>query len=86
MLTITSTIGWQRKMSFTLKKGFTFGGWLSSIVPGIDNNSIHFQADHIHSQEIYSDEFWLFQAFLVSMKNASISNPNPSVGCHPAVG
>ncbi len=81
MVTITSTIGRQQKMSFTLKKGFTFGGWLPSIIPDLENNSVHYLVDHSLQKGIHNDEYWLFQAILEGMKNASISNPNPSVGC-----
>jgi diaminohydroxyphosphoribosylaminopyrimidine deaminase / 5-amino-6-(5-phosphoribosylamino)uracil reductase len=81
MVTIISAIGRQRKMSFTLKKGFTFGGWLPSIIPSLENEPSHFQIELSNQSCIYSDEYWLFQAFLESMKNASISNPNPSIGC-----
>lgn len=68
-------------MSFTLKKGFTFGGWLPSIIPDLQNSSTYFQLNYLNPNGTYTDEYWLFQAFLESMKNASISNPNPSVGC-----
>ncbi len=68
-------------MSFTLKKGFTFGGWLASIIPDLENNSAHYPVDHALQNDIHNDEYWLFQALLIGMKNASISNPNPSVGC-----
>ncbi|KAB8037627.1 bifunctional diaminohydroxyphosphoribosylaminopyrimidine deaminase/5-amino-6-(5-phosphoribosylamino)uracil reductase RibD [Silvanigrella paludirubra] len=76
MLTNISTKGRQLKMSFSLKKGFTFGGWLPHLFPNMEN--IYPPLDTTIS---HSDEYWLFRTFLESMKNASISNPNPSVGC-----
>lgn len=76
-VSIISFVGRQRIMSFTLKKGFTFGGWLPSIIPNLEDISNYSQLEPC----AYSDEYWLFQAFLESMKNASIANPNPSVGC-----
>ena len=62
---------------FTLKKGFTFGGWLPAIVPDqeLDNH------EFINHSLAKSEEEFLFNAFLESMKNTSIANPNPSVGC-----
>lgn len=64
--------------SLRLDKGFTFGGWLPSILsaphPEIATAAQLGQYDE-------HDQKFMFQAFLAGMKNASIANPNPSVGC-----
>ncbi|WGL60716.1 bifunctional diaminohydroxyphosphoribosylaminopyrimidine deaminase/5-amino-6-(5-phosphoribosylamino)uracil reductase RibD [Pigmentibacter sp. JX0631] len=63
-------------MTFRLKAGFSFGGWVEQI---INQNKAHEQLpDGILP---FSDEYFLFKAFLSSMENACIANPNPSVGC-----
>ncbi|APJ04479.1 bifunctional diaminohydroxyphosphoribosylaminopyrimidine deaminase/5-amino-6-(5-phosphoribosylamino)uracil reductase RibD [Silvanigrella aquatica] len=68
-------------MSFTLKKGFTFGGWLPALIPQYPSYST-MRNDTSHPIEnVESDEYGLFQAYLAGIKNASIANPNPSVGC-----
>lgn len=64
-------------MSFRLKSGFTFGGWLGSIINTQNDDTLK-SDNHLKKN---SDEFFLFHAFIESMKNASIANPNPSVGC-----
>lgn len=63
-------------MSLTLKKGFAFGGWLPSLIPSMAKTP--FPSNDL---SLHSDEYWLFQTYLESMENASIANPNPSVGC-----
>ncbi len=64
-------------MSFRLKSGFTFGGWLEHIISAENKNCL----SNYNHFKINSTEFFLFQAFIASMQNASIANPNPSVGC-----
>jgi len=64
-------------MSFTLKKGFTFGGWLPAIVPDYTQDNPELMNHSLAKRE----EEFLFNAFLESMRHASIANPNPSVGC-----
>ncbi|WP_161597680.1 bifunctional diaminohydroxyphosphoribosylaminopyrimidine deaminase/5-amino-6-(5-phosphoribosylamino)uracil reductase RibD [Fluviispira multicolorata] len=61
-------------MSLTLRSGFSFGGALSMLFP----------ADKIKNEQSFlenTDEYWMSKALVKSMENASIANPNPSVGC-----
>lgn len=62
--------------NYNLQRGFTFGGWLPKIIPELKS-----QFKPPSEDNPYSDEFFQFQAFLAGMENASIANPNPSVGC-----
>ena len=62
-----------------LQQGFSFGGWLPKIIPELQANFKPPYEDNSNSPQ--SDEFFQFQAFLAGMENASIANPNPSVGC-----
>nr|BFD31341.1 bifunctional diaminohydroxyphosphoribosylaminopyrimidine deaminase/5-amino-6-(5-phosphoribosylamino)uracil reductase RibD [Pigmentibacter ruber] len=63
-------------MTFRLKAGFSFGGWIEEIVnPDKGNDLIP------EGITTFSDEYYLFKAFLSGMKNSCIANPNPSVGC-----
>lgn len=64
-------------MSFRLKSGFTYGGWLEQILAP-ENKEQSFIISNLQKN---SDNYFLFHAFLESMKQASYANPNPSVGC-----
>ena len=62
-----------------LQAGFSFGGWLPQILPELRSRYPAPSLGLLNTRQTH--EYFQFQAFLAGMRNGSIANPNPSVGC-----
>lgn len=63
-----------------LRPGFTFGGYVQKAVPAELSANLKC-VRNLPSPELGTDQFWMQETLLESMKSIGLSRPNPGVGC-----